>query len=380
VLLPLFAPLAIGSWIGTLDPHPKYCAQVLGAVAVTLAVALVAPLRAVGRIVWRRLTARRPRAASLAPVGAALEWLTLPVAAGVIAAGMVSEDTALGGNSFVTFHDLATAARVLTHDRGWSLTEAALNLKAPDDFVRRAAYRWTTGWRPTGGEARLERAYLLKLPASLVSQPLPPDVVETTSSARDATLLVFTCSWIDWRTFQVCSRAEGSTEEHCTPSGLPAVDNAQGDDMAGVAGMPAADGRSTARLALTLHFALHPTLQCPEEWIHMPRLPLLCPGRITGVDGRTAPIEDGGQWARLAFHPGDGQPPPRDLAITWDLGGPECWRQFRGYPPFFVEGDPQGVAFLAPLLAHQEDWVSMPEPPALLRPFFNPTEGSSQTR
>ena len=377
LLLPLFAPLAVGSWLGKLDPQPKYCAHVLGAVAVTLAVALVGPVRVVWRAGWRRVTTRLPRLAPMAHLGTVLEGLTPWVAAGLIATGRVSEvQTEPVGNSFVTFDDLASVARVLTHARGWSLAQAALNLKAPDDIVRRAAYRWTRGWRPTGGEDRLERAYLLKLPAPLVSRPLPPNVVEAASSPLDATLLVFTCSWIDWRAFRVCSRAAGSPKEHCTPSGLPTVDNVQSDNVAGVAGMPPADGRSTARLALTLHLPLHPSPQCPEEWIYMPRLPIFCPGRITGVDGSTSPIEEDGQWARLAFHPADGQRPPRDLAITWDVGGPACWRQFRGYPPFFVEGDPQGVSFLANILAHQQEWGSMPQPPAILRLLFNPTADS----
>lgn len=351
IFLPLFAALVLGTSTGRLDPQDKYFAHVIGAVAVTGAVFFVEPVQAA----WRWVVRRHPRLATGAPVLVALGWLAPFVAALVITAGDVSRAAQFGFIRFptFTFRDLKSVAHVLGHERGWSWSRAAVNLRTQDEAVRRAAFRWATGWPETGAENNLERAYLLKVPTSMLPRPMPASVVTVTATRSDTTLLAFTCSWIDWRSFRVCVKTADRAEETCTRSGLPVARNGHMDYTVGVPGMPIMDPSHPARQTMTLHLPLTMTRECPETWIQMPRMPLLCPGRIMHVEGGAAEIEDNGRAVRLRSNDPSGEDAPREVAITWELGGPECWNQYRGYPPFFVEGDPRSVAFLTRILEQQ---------------------------
>jgi len=115
------------------------------------------------------------------------------------------------------------------------------------------------------------------------------------------------------------------------------------DYTVGVPGLPRPGLEFVARQALTLRIPLHPTAECPDVEVVMPHLPLICPGRVVAVDGATSPIEDDGRKVALHYDPSAPDRAPRELAIEWDVGGPECWNEYRGYPPFFFEGEPRIV-------------------------------------
>jgi len=224
---------------------------------------------------------------------------------------------------------------------------AAVNLKSMDETVHRAALHWITNWPAHGEDNPYQRAYLVKIPTRQMRQPLPADLVPITSSRGNTTTVVLGCSWINWQSFRVCVRNNGQTEETCTHSSIPAESNGHLVYAVGMAGMPHSDpSHPLARQTLTLRFPLHPTAQCPDEWISMPRAARICPGRIVDIDGETSLIEGDGRSARLHFDPAAGHEAPREIAIAWELGGPECWNEYRGVPPFFIEGEPQAVELL----------------------------------
>jgi hypothetical protein len=339
--LPLFIPLALGSFTGRLDPQPKYCASAMGAVAVSLAVGAVALGDLLARRVERLRPSARAAAARFAPY----------LAAAAIAAGGLSP----GRRRFPTFtyQDLASAQRVLVRDRGWTFSRAARNLRTLDENVRRAAIRSVPAWPDASEEGDLERAYLLKVPAPMVPRPLPDGVLTATATGAAETLVALTCSWIDWRSFRVCVRDEGAADGPCQESGLPAKRDGHADFGVSVPGMPVIDSMHPPRQTMTLHLPLQPRPECPEAWIYMPRLPRLCPGRVVGVTGGAAEIEDEGRRARLRLGDPAAGGSPTELVIAFELGGPGCWTEYKGYPPFFLEGSPATVALVSSLLERQ---------------------------
>ncbi len=82
----------------------------------------------------------------------------------------------------------------------------------------------------------------------------------------------------------------------------------------------------------------------------MPRLRRVCPGRIVSVEGVSAEVDPSGRSARMKLAAGTEGQGPRELVLQWELGGPDCLTEYRGIPPFFVEGDPRSVEFLRPVL------------------------------
>jgi hypothetical protein len=335
ILVPLLLPLVAGSLKGALNPQDKYCSHVLAAAAATIGVVLARGIRAA----WRGgcSLVKQPgfgarwweRADRLAPFGAAA----------ALSLGVVSWHVQTGD---FTWHDLATAERVLGTGRGWSWLRAARNLKASDDVVRQAALRWSTAWPEHGPEDDLQRAYLLKLRPPEVPQPVPPNLTPLASASSGTTFLELACSWIDWRSFRACV-AEGSGPETCTQSGMPDAP-----------GMPHADAFGAPRRTLTLHLPLKPREECPEEWIYMPRRRFVCPGRVLSATGVVADISEDGRWARLKRGPAAASETPAEVAIRWEIGLDGCSVEYRGHPPFFAEGDPASVRLLSTLLPRQD--------------------------
>lgn len=344
IILPLFIPMVVGSRMGRLDPQPKYVAHVMAAVSVAIAV----PLTEGPRWVWLKLAALRPSLAQ--SVGRAFDFALPYLACALIALGAVTKDDLVAHRTILpyAFADLAAAKQVLA-ERGWTWAKAARNLRAPDEIVRRAVIRWVPDWPKSGKDDQTERAYLLKLPASLVARPMPPGVVEVRQSAESSTLVGLTCSWIDWSAFRVCNRDSPTGIETCVDSGWPADPEGHSDNDKGMPGMPLIDAHSQATRFMTIHLRLQPRADCPEQWIYMPKQTGVCPGRIVSVDGSNAGIEPGGRWLKLK------QPTEaRDVAIEWELGGNVCSVEYRGYPPFFVEGDPASTTYLSTVLERQE--------------------------
>jgi len=353
VFLPLFIPLVALTWIGRLDPQDKYLSHVIGAVAVGIAV----PIVVVPQQVWGWAVRLAPPLARLSFVGAAVAGCAPYVAAACIAYFSLSQHPNPSPPSTLAdlkFHDLVSAQRVLVNQRGWGWSTASRDLRAADEIVRLAALYWVSGWPQSGEPGDLQRAYLLKPERSLVPQPPPANVVAVRTTGSYATLLVFASSWIDWGSFRVCVTRAGEADSTCTQSGLPMAPH-EGWSVR-LPGMPIVDAAHLARQTMRLHLPLRARAQAPEEWIYMPRLPLVCSGRIVSVDGGTAGIEESGRWARLRYEPAAAGPTPRELVLEWELGGPGCSNQYRGYPPFFIEGDPASVTLVIDLLKDQLQW------------------------
>jgi hypothetical protein len=347
IFLPLLVPIVLGSKFGRLDPQPKYVAHVIAAVSVAIAI----PLVQIGAWLGEALVALRPtigrqvqRVATLAAPYAACAF---------IGSGLATMDEVASNQTILPFkyQDLSAAEQALAA-HGWSWEKAARNLKAVDEMVRRSAVRWVPEWPKTGQTDDLERAYLLKVPSPMVPRPLPATVSEVRHSNVETTLVGFTCSWIDWKSFRVCTRTANGGSDTCVDSGLPANPEGHSDYDLELPGMPKLDARSRETQIMTIHLNLTPRASCPEEWIYMPRQPGICLGRIVGVDGSPAQVESEGRWVRLKQSEA-GAPTPKEVAIEWELGGPNCTVEYRGYPPFFVEGDPQSAAFLAMTLERQ---------------------------
>jgi hypothetical protein len=357
LFVPLFVPLALGTWVGRLDPQGKYFSHVIGAVAVAVGVGV----SSAGAALWRRLVARLPRLAAPPAVGRALEAVVVVAAVAMIYRGGITYSPLNNVINFPVFKysDLTAAERVIGRDHHWSWYRAFLNVRTPDELVRRAVVRWAGGWPEAGPVDALERAYLLKVPRHMIPRPMPANVTVAAATPADMTLVAFTCSWIDWREFTACVRVPGEPET-CTATGIPRARDGHLDYQSGIPGMPNPGGYMAARQTLTLRFPLHPTAQCPETWVHMPQLSRLCPGRIVSVDGATSRLESDGRWVRLRLDEAPGAAPPRELAVSWDLGGPQCWNEFRGYPPFFLEGDPRTVAFVMETFDRQTGRLSRP--------------------
>jgi hypothetical protein len=347
IIAPLFVPLVGGSLAGRLDPQDKYCAHVLASVALILGVTVAAGWRAL----WRGAT----RLVGLVDRGAAwwgrFERLAPYGAAAALVLGSVSWRGGETGD--FTYRDLASAERELGAVRGWSWSRASRNMKTQDEVVRQSALQWVTEWPEQGKTDELERAYLLKVHPEAVPNPLPPSVRKVAATNRDATLLEFACSWIDWRSFRVCVSDGDEVQEKCAQSGLPEIQNARLDPHT-VPGMPFGDAHHPPRRTMTLHLPLKPRDACPQEWIYMPRLPRVCPGHVIGAEGVAAEIESNGRWARLKRKEGAAPDAPAEVSIRWDLGLPECSVEYRGYPPFFAEGDPDSVQLLAHLLTRRD--------------------------
>jgi hypothetical protein len=337
VVVPFFAPLALGALTSVLDVQDKYCAHVFPAVAVLVAAAPFALVHALSGRLARRRVGRALGAAA---------WIVPALAAFAIAAGW------WGFRSFdhleLHYDDLVAVRRILGDELGWSWAKVARNLRATDEIARRAAVRWVTGWPDAGRTDEGERAYLLRVPVPPPPAGLPPPLRTVSSTPSSSTVLATTCSWIDWSAFRACVRRPGE-KESCVDTGLPVERDAHRDNEAGIPGMPVPDATRLAAQTLTLHLPLHPRAECPRQWIYLPRLPLVCPGRAVAVRGGAHGISPDGKWVRLdAGDPALGA--DSEVALEWQLGGPECWIQYRGAPPFFVEGAPEVVAPLAALL------------------------------
>lgn len=341
IIVPLFVPLALGSWTGKLDPQDKYCSHIIGAVAVALAVSAASAVRAVWSPLARRGSALLEQATAVLSEAA-------PYAAAGFIAWTAAHQTApenAGTLSHFTYRDVANAQHILTTEHGWAAANARQNLRTLDDAVKRSLIEWPRGWHEAGPAGPLSRAYLLRVAREHLPPSLPPTTRKVTEDSAAATLLVYACSWIDWSSFRACVRKEGKENQECADSGVPAEQDIHSDY--GTPGMPAADDVRKSPQYLTLRFPLKPDAACPVFSVHMPDVAGVCHGRIVGATGASIQFQQTDQWAVLT-NPESGKTP--ELAIEWNLGETNCSREYRGAPPFFIEGDPASVDLVASTL------------------------------
>lgn len=83
----------------------------------------------------------------------------------------------------------------------------------------------------------------------------------------------------------------------------------------------------------------------------MPAVLFVCPGRVVGAEGVLADIAPDGSAAHLRRKEGSTR---GEVALRWELGVPGCSTEYRGYPPFFVEGNPASVQLVSSLLKRRE--------------------------
>ncbi len=410
IFVPMFFPLAMVGWTGSIDLQDKYCANVMGAVAVGVAVLAAATGRGLFRkfeansapldrtpslALPRRRSWRQGRESEAqdtqhessrnASSTGSLPLLPSPATgesqrggpashlreiaerlAPYLAALAIAFGSTIGALSSVTggryqeagrggfnFGDLDSAQHILAHERGWTWPRVFRNLKVSDSMLTPATLRPAPDWPDAGVNDDLERAFLLKVPASIVPTTLPANIVVANSTNEHQALLGFACSWIDWRSFRVCIKDIGDTKETCSQSGFGNPPSSHSGEDVRLPGMPTVDPRNPPPQTMTLHIPLKPREQCPEEWVYMPRLWRLCPGRVVNVDGGGAGIDSSGRWAKLKMQKSTTGTTPTEIAIAFEIGGRECWVDYRGYPPFFVEGDPVAVDSLATILERQ---------------------------
>lgn len=343
VFLPLYLPLVLGPLVSVLEPQEKYAAHAVSAIALGFAVA-VAQLVSAARQAWAAApwmrTAERfaERARPWAPL-----LLLVPVLG-----AWSSAIRARGGT--LRFAELNATVRALA-ERGWDRNRAYRDLRTPDEVVRQSTLHWTTaGWPEQSRASGLEQAFLVRTRAEWMPAHIPPDVVVFSPNVRETAVVAFACSWIDWRAFTACVKDARYPDGVCNPSGYP-VRTSWEDDLV-APGMPMPDvARDRAPQSLTLELPLHPSESCPTQDIFMPEVGEACPGRIVAVEGSDASIDARGKRVRLERTARG----PTKLVLRWELGGPDCFCQYRGQPPFFVAGPPATTAFVASLLDDRSD-------------------------
>jgi hypothetical protein len=346
VFAPVYVPFVLGSLFGVLEPQDKYFCNAAGAIAVAVAVGCVGAWRAV----WPRPPERRSE--RFAPHGAVLVL-------GLLGLWDIRDARILD------FNDMSAAVRVLASERGWAWTTAFRNLRTTDDMVRQSTLRWARGWGPRdasgpGSQGEDEVAYLFKAPKASLPAHLPPNVTRLAERNQYASLLAVGCSWIDWRDFIACDAEPDGSGERCLQTGFPTRYEPRLD--VGLPGMPVPDARKDRPLRrLRLRIPLHARAACPQTMVHMPMRAFACPGRIVSVDGGSAEVERDQRTARLARDPETGRAATQ-LVLEWQLGGPSCSMQYRGYPPYFLDGDPEIVQLVMAHEARRND-EGLPPPP-----------------
>ena len=304
IIVPILVPLVLGSSIHRLDPQGKYCAHILPAISVGVAVTAVAAFRELASWSAQRWSPPFARVSLTAAVDRFAPYAAALVIA-VLGVGWGS-DQQFSSPPF-TFRDVASVEGALAHDRHWSLSKAARDLKTADGTVMAATLRHASAWPQARDDGALERAYFVKNWSAFRPGSLPANVVRTSSTTSGDGFLAFTCSWIDWSSFRSCVKHPDVAGETCTETGLVPPDE---EGITTVPGMPASDASHLAPQTLTLHVPLRPRAECPEQSVYMPRTTRLCPGRIVSIDGVRSQIRavgsigdhDDGQRGRRAAH------------------------------------------------------------------------------
>jgi hypothetical protein len=337
IIVPIMVPMLLGTLARRLDPQEKYCSQALGAAAVCIAVGGTALVRgALAHPLFRRLPPFVSSARRWVPQAAPY------VAALAIARSGMTYDAPLFTPP-PTYADVAAMQHILGVEHGWTRVRATQNLRMLDDIAMAQTVGFRGPWPESGPEDPLERAYFFKKPTRLVPRPFPAGATIIETAGPIETVLAFTCSWIDWRSFRVCVKPPDG-EEVCDDSSLP--DDYSTPGVIRTPGMPRVDPWQIARQTMTVHLPLRPRPECPEEWVYMPRVPPTCVGHIVGVDAGDARPDVSGRLIKLRLGSLADGPAPKELMVAWELGTLECWNSYRGLPPFFIEGSPATVSFL----------------------------------
>lgn len=338
-MFPLYILFVLGAGLGVLEPQDKYFSHVVGGSSVLLALSITA--------LGRKLLSTFEH--SVPPGAAAAAAVASPYGA-VLAVGYLAWLNPHDDRPF-DYRDLTAVVQVLVRDHGWHWTTAVRNLHTADDMVRQSTLRWATGWPEVAGNfaaspgepgaAQLQSAYLTKVEIRQLPPILPEGLDVLTTRGDVATVLAVSCSWIDWRAFTVCEAEPDGSAEVCTDTGFGTTYDPQLEF--GLPGMPVSDARKDRPVRrMRLRFPLHARPDCPAMAIDLSAFRDSCPGRIASIDGGSHGVAASQKSALLTRDPASGAA-PRELVLEWMLGGPDCYVQYRGYPPAFLEGNPEMV-------------------------------------
>lgn len=350
----------VAALLGLIEPEAKYDIEVVPVVAValvlgvgTLLVVAGAAWPRAGRLTDRLRSSRALLApALLAPAVVIASW-PVPQARGPLS------DRAL---TMLADQEVRALRRFVTTDLGWHQTETLRGLRGPlaFDALDLLVNLDPKPWRPADSR---QVATFAKVYAATLSDTLSPGFRVLASANRVSLVAEVSDSWLDMARFRACSAPRSSPEAppSCVETGIARDPRPPGEAPTTLPGMPPVrrGQDTTLRIEFAVHFPPDAT-GVREVW--MPPLRHGCSGRVDDVRGGRSRVVDGGRGALLdPDGPGAGT-----LVLEWRLGTPECgdWA-YKGFVPFFVEGEPGSVrtwkTLLAPLLAPAEslqDWNS----------------------
>jgi len=311
-----------------LHAEAKYLAHLQAAWAVAAAVPIAAAVRAL----LRRLT---PTTAlrgieGIAPFVVSL-LLILP---GDVGARTHSTNSA--DERSPRIRDLETVVRVLHDEQGWDVSHILEHLKTPYGVSLLSGVPLmpvSGGDTPSAAGSDGGSAMLVMFETSDLPEPMPSNWRIVSRSKRFTTVLILMQSRFDWHDFEVCLQPADGSETHCAASDMHADDAAR----IVVPNMPQPGSGWLGTLKLSFH--LRASADPSGAEIFMPRIPMLCAGRIASPSDGALQVDPDGRHATVAVPPlgRDGVPP---IAIEWRVGSPDCdVLSFDSLPPFFVEGE-----------------------------------------
>lgn len=319
VVTPLLVACLVAPHFGVLVT-PKYLSPIKAAVAIAAALPLA-------MIATTGLRAGLPQTV----VRSSLQILPFALALAVITAGGRSHD-----ERTTTVADIAAVAHILHDERGWTAQEVAERFGTPDHAAILAGLLqlYPQGTQAADGNAVGETAQLIAINDRDVSDPMPSSWRRLRRSPQAPTVLIFNTPCLDRSAFEVCSRAEDSSEQTCSEGRWQL-----GSDQVAitVSGMPPAG--VLWRGTLTLRYRLRPESDSAIRAVFMPRTPGVCGGRIASVIGAPAEISADQRHATIPQSTSPGARVPT-IELEWRIGQPECdVGAYDGLPPFIVEGD-----------------------------------------
>jgi hypothetical protein len=317
--LPMLLALGLGGLAGLLPMHVKYLAHAVAANALLLAVTAAFPLswlaeRAPLRARWRSL-------AESALIGGAALYLAL---------AHFGPPAPLG--AFFNVGDVPEIAREL-HARNWSWSHVYRSLKGPEEIPLLESFGvlapdWPAG--PPGDDPT--NLLVFKVPRQQLPSPLPENWRVPHPDAAYPLVMIFARTALDWNHFEACDLI-GDGPPICAASRLALAEHEQLACAYCVPGMPSF---ATPTHTVRLRIPVRADAAGSAHEIVMRRGGEICGGLILRTPGGV-PADD----LRASWVTRDG--PPGELLIEWQAGTPACQHSYSGFPPFFLEGDPETV-------------------------------------
>lgn len=338
VSLPFIVAFLTAAFVG-LDATAKYLGHIVAAAAVGAALPVAVVMRQLLRNRLgtddsaRKIAVRMARAAPFA-MAAILPFRVEPPR-----------------DNPPTIRDLREVQRALRDQHGWTNQQMIANLQSSAGMPALMGLRELAIADPSPESVQSDpttSALLVSLNSADLPTPLPPNWAVIRQSTQSALVLIVTRSRIDWSRFEVCLRLSDGSTQWCKESGLRFEKDAFDLEARN---MPSGAARWSG--TLTLRLPLRAAIPSHTEAIFMPRMGLLCGGRVGGMANGTVRI---GADRRQAVVVGTDAPGlPETIELDWELGTPECSDYtYQGWPPFVVVGDVATVQLIGDILRKRE--------------------------